>query len=173
MHAPMIGGIDRKALISYTYAACMEVWLTGLHSIGVRIGTSLITHYILARLTLFRNCAPGGYIEQVELSVDPTSDDGSVTYDNIFAEWGRVSLEMGERFGKTFRIHERMKGYIEQAGFEDVVEVVYKMPIGPWSKDPHMKQVGLWNLLDWQEGCEGWCVAHLTRAMGVSYSSGT
>lgn len=97
----------------------------------------------------------------------PQSDDGTVTPDNIFGQWGSVSLEAGERFGKTLRIHELAKGYIEDAGFENVVEKVFRLPIGPWCKDKHMKQVGLWNLLHWEEGIEGWALALLTRVMGV------
>lgn len=118
--------------------------------------------------SIYKCLAPGGYIEQVEISMTPTSDDDTVPTNHILSQWGRLSIEMGERCGKTFRIHELMKGYIENAGFEEVVLTTYKLPIGPWSMDSHLKQVGLWNLLDWQEGAEGWCVAHLTRIMGVS-----
>lgn len=104
------------------------------------------------------------------MSVVPKSDDGTVTDDNIFGQWGKVSLEAGDKFGKDLRIHEQIKGYLENAGFEDVVETVYKWPIGPWSKDPHMKQLGLWNLLHWQEGIEGWSLALLTRVLGVKFT---
>jgi hypothetical protein len=101
------------------------------------------------------------------MSVVPTSDDGSVTEDGIFAQWGRVSLEAGDKFGKDLRIHEQIKGYLEDAGFEDIVERVYKWPFGPWSKDQRMKEIGMWNQLQWQEGIEGWCLALLTRVLGV------
>ena len=101
------------------------------------------------------------------MSVVPTSDDGTVTEDSTFAQWGRISLEAGDKFGKSLRIHEQMKGYFEEAGFEDIVEKVYKWPIGPWSSDPHLKHIGLWNLLHWVEGIEGWSLALLTRVMGV------
>lgn len=101
------------------------------------------------------------------MSVVPTSDDGSVIEGSIFDQWGKVSLEAGDKFGKDLRIHEQVKGYLEDAGFEDIVERVYKWPIGPWSRDPHMKEIGLWNRLHWQEGIEGWSLALLTRVLGV------
>jgi hypothetical protein len=101
------------------------------------------------------------------MSVVPQSDDGTVTSDHIFGLWGSVSLEAGEKFGKTLRIHELARGFMEDAGFENVVEKVYKLPIGPWCKDPHMKQLGLWNQLHWEEGIEGWSLAMLTRIFGV------
>jgi hypothetical protein len=111
--------------------------------------------------------APGGWIEQVEMSVTPVSDDGSIPPGHIFQRWGDISLEAGEQFGKTLRIHEQAKGLMEEAGFTEVREVVFKWPIGPWSRDPHLKQVGLWNQLHWEEGIEGWSIALLTRVLGV------
>ena len=107
-------------------------------------------------------------MEQVEMSVVPLSDDGTVTPDNIFGQWGSVSLEAAERFGKTLRIHEQAKGLISEAGFTNVVEKVYRWPIGPWSEDPRLKEIGLWNRLHWEEGIEGWAMALLTRVLNVS-----
>jgi hypothetical protein len=101
------------------------------------------------------------------MSVVPTADDGSVIEGSIFDQWGKVSLEAGDKFGKDLRIHKQIKGYLEEVGFESVVEHVFKWPIGPWSKDPHMKEIGLWNQLHWQEGIEGWSLALLTRVLGV------
>ncbi len=110
---------------------------------------------------------PGGWIEQIEMSVVPQSDCGTVTPENIFGQWGTVSLEAGDKFGRDLRIHEQMRGFIKEAGFENVVEKVYKWPIGPWPKDSHLKQLGLWNQLHWEEGIEGWSLALLTRVLGV------
>ncbi|KFY31489.1 hypothetical protein V493_01064 [Pseudogymnoascus sp. VKM F-4281 (FW-2241)] len=98
------------------------------------------------------NLVPGGWYQQIEMSVVLKSDDGSVTEGSIFDQWGKVSLEAGDRFGKDLRIHEQIKGYLQDGGFADVVETVYKWPIGPWEKDAHMKEVGQWNQLHWEEG---------------------
>jgi hypothetical protein len=103
------------------------------------------------------------------MSVVPSSDDGSVTEGSIFDQWGKVSLEAGDKFGKDLRIHQQIKGYLEDAGFEDVVEHVYKWPMGPWSKDPQLKEIGMWNQLHWLEGIEGWSLALLTRVLGVEF----
>lgn len=95
--------------------------------------------------TLNSHLKLAGWVEQVEMSVVPQSDNGTVTPDHIFGLWGSVSLEAGEKFGKTLRINELARGFIKDAGFENIVEKVYKLPIGPWCMDPHMKQIGLWN----------------------------
>lgn len=57
---------------------------------------------------------------------------------------------------------------ITSAGFVDVVEKRFKWPIGPWSSDPRLKEIGRWNLLNWEEGMEGWVIAPYTRVLGVS-----
>lgn len=100
----------------------------------------------------------------------PKSDDGSLQPGDMWDEFANLAIECGERFGKTFLIQERMKDLITQAGFEDVVEFTYKWPIGPWSTDQKLKDLGNWNMHHWNEGLEGWNIALLTRLMGVSGS---
>ena len=68
---------------------------------------------------------------------------------------------------KGFRVHKQVKGYLESAGFEDVVELIYKWPIGTWSEYPRIKEIGRWNLVQWREGIEGWSLALLTTALNV------
>lgn len=77
-------------------------------------------------------------------------------------------IECGRRLKKTFKIAEEMAGMITSAGFVDVVEKRFKWPIGPWSSDPRLKEIGRWNLLNWEEGMEGWVIAPYTRVLGVS-----
>lgn len=98
----------------------------------------------------------------------PKSDDGSLEPGDMWDECAQLAIECGERFGKTFLIQERMKDLITQAGFEDVVELKYKWPIGAWSTDQKLKDLGNWNMHHWNEGLEGWYIALLTRLMGVS-----
>lgn len=115
-----------------------------------------------------RHLTPGGYIEQLEMSVVPKSDDGSLEPGDMWDEFAKLAIESGERFGKTFQIQETMKDLITRAGFEDVVELKYKWPIGAWSTDQKLKDLGNWNMHHWNEGLEGWNIALLTRLMGVS-----
>ncbi|KAK2764504.1 hypothetical protein FQN54_009199 [Arachnomyces sp. PD_36] len=112
----------------------------------------------------FRHLKPGGYIEQVEQSVVPKSDDGT-TDGTVFEKWGQVSLEAGDAFGKSLRMAEEAASKIAQAGFVDVVEKRFKCPIGPWPKDRRLKELGLYNRLNWEEGIEGWTLMLLTKIL--------
>ena len=80
----------------------------------------------------------------------------------------RYGIECGRRINKTFEIAENMAGLITEAGFVDVTEKRFKWPIGPWSSEPRLKEIGRWNLLNWEEGMEGWVIAPYTRVLGVS-----
>jgi len=86
----------------------------------------------------------------------------------VLAIWSRTFIEAGERFGKTFRIADLAKGYLQEAGFANVVETRYELPVGSWNSDPRLRRLGRWNLLHCEEGIEGWAMALLTRVMGVS-----
>ncbi|THC90681.1 hypothetical protein EYZ11_009856 [Aspergillus tanneri] len=119
----------------------------------------------MANCPLYRHLKPGGYIEQVEQGVVPKSDDGS-TDGTIFEKWGQISVEAGEAFGKTLLIGDLARTKMIEAGFVDVVEERFKCPIGAWPKDPHLKELGRYNYLQWEEGIEGWTMMLLTKILG-------
>ncbi|EAW12408.1 class I SAM-dependent methyltransferase [Aspergillus clavatus NRRL 1] len=112
-----------------------------------------------------KHLKPGGYLEQVEMNVAPTSDDGS-TNGTIYDKWGPANLESGDKFGKSFRIVDESKQRMIDAGFEDVVERRYKLPIGPWAKDKHLKTLGRYFRLVCEESLEMWVMMLWTKVLG-------
>ncbi|KAL8748749.1 MAG: hypothetical protein Q9184_007109, partial [Pyrenodesmia sp. 2 TL-2023] len=120
----------------------------------------------------FRQCylhlKPGGYVEALERGVKPVSDDGTVGPDHFWTTWGDAVLSVGETWGKGFNAWEILKEKMEAAGFEDVVQVPMKWPIGPWMEDKHMKELGMWNALRLDTGLEGYVLRLFTVAGGVS-----
>ncbi|OCK82077.1 S-adenosyl-L-methionine-dependent methyltransferase [Lepidopterella palustris CBS 459.81] len=116
----------------------------------------------------FRHTKPGGYVEIVEHSVQPISEDDTVGPDHFFTLWGQTVIEMGKRFGKGFEIWSESKERMEKAGFVDVVEVRYQWPMNGWSQDKKLKNIGRWNQLRLHEGVEGFMLRLLTQAGGWS-----
>ena len=104
----------------------------------------------------------------MEPSIMFTSDDGTVTEEHPLPEWSRLSIGAGKKMGKTFENAQFTKENMVKAGFVDVVEKKFKMPIGPWSSDPKMKELGRWNLLFFEQGIEGMALFLLTQILGVS-----
>ncbi|BCR91145.1 uncharacterized protein ACHE_61031S [Aspergillus chevalieri] len=121
----------------------------------------------------FRQCytslRPGGYVEVVEHSVEPTSDDGSVGPNHFYRLWGETVVQSGVKFGKTFTIWKESAERLKRAGFVDVVEVDYKWPMNGWSSDPKMHELGRWNQFRLHNGVEGFMLRLLTSTLGWPY----
>ena len=78
-------------------------------------------------------------------------------------KWGTVSLDAAEKWGRSLRVLDEQRQSLIDAGFEGVVEHRYKLPIGGWSKDKRLKEIGMYNRLHWEQGIEGWCLYLLTN----------
>ncbi|OMP82058.1 Phosphoethanolamine N-methyltransferase 3 [Diplodia seriata] len=109
---------------------------------------------------------PGGWINQFETSIVPKSDDGSLAADHTLLEWARLFVEAANKFGKSLMVIDDMKQRMVEAGFEDVTEVMYKVPLGTWPSNPKLKEIGRWDLMYCYQGCEGWALYLLTHVMG-------
>ncbi|KAL8932376.1 MAG: hypothetical protein Q9211_006347 [Gyalolechia sp. 1 TL-2023] len=122
---------------------------------------------------LYKECydhlAPGGYIEQAELNPVPKSDDGSIRPGDPFDVCGKLAISAGNAFGKSLTIEETMEDDIRKAGFTDVVRRKFKWPIGAWSNDQRLKELGRWIHIIWIRGLEGWTLRFFTKHMGVRY----
>ena len=117
---------------------------------------------------IYQKTKPGGWIQQLEMSIVFTSDDGTVDDHNFMAEWSRTFIEFGEKSGRTMRIADLCGDLIREAGFEDVKETWYKVPVGPWPKDKRLKEIGLYSYHYCNEGCEGWALYALVKVFGWS-----
>lgn len=91
------------------------------------------------------------------------ADDDTLPADSLLAGWGENFLGCGQRAGRPLDTQTTMKRFIEEAGFVDVQEKLYKCPIGGWPKDPILKDAGKVNREHWRSGVEGWAMFLLTR----------
>lgn len=115
------------------------------------------------------NLETGGYIEHAELNIQPYSDDNTIPADCILKQWYQnVAATWEQATGKNFFITSQIQDTLTQAGFVDVTEKTFKIPLGPWSSDENYKQLGRWEQQFWRTGMEGWLVAIATRILGVS-----
>ena len=118
-------------------------------------------------MEIFNHLTPGGYFHQLEMSIQLKSDDGTLKPDHVLSQWSDVFHEAGEKFGKSFKAVYDLKKWVSEAGFDDIHEVWYKLPVGGWSSDAWMKDLGKWNLLHCTQGAEGWGLFLLTNIMKV------
>jgi hypothetical protein len=78
--------------------------------------------------------------------------------------------EAGKKTGCTFEISGLMGDMISSAGFINRVDTTIKTPIGGWAQDPKLRELGMWALLGFDRGLEGYTMATLTRVLGVCCS---
>ncbi|KAI5845708.1 S-adenosyl-L-methionine-dependent methyltransferase [Morchella snyderi] len=115
---------------------------------------------------VYTTTKPGGYFESQEPTLQIFSDDGTFTRGSPIDIWVDKMAEAAEKFGKPAHVAHRTKAWMAEAGFEDVHEKVIKMPLGPWAKDPKMKDIGKYALLSALTGLEGFTMALFTRILG-------
>ncbi|KAL2009086.1 hypothetical protein VTN00DRAFT_7280 [Thermoascus crustaceus] len=114
----------------------------------------------------FKHLKPGGWFEVQ--TTDPWfySDDGThekATNCKIFL----TNLhEAGEKFGKSMGLVQTWKERMIKAGFVDVHCEVYKLPIGPWPKDPKLKELGRVQQVQQIEAIGPYTLAPFTRILG-------
>jgi hypothetical protein len=90
----------------------------------------------------------------------------TIPENNLADSSRQLFTEAGELTGQTFRVYDIMTKGIQDAGFVNVVERVFKTPLGAWPADPKKRELGEWALLGFDAGLEGYSLATMTRVMG-------
>jgi len=91
-----------------------------------------VAHWTALYKEIFRALKSGGTFEHKESSCVIQSDDGTVGPDSAIAQWGKVFLQAGKKFGRTFAVIEedlQIKA-MEAAGFVDVQVTNFKVRSG-------------------------------------------
>lgn len=110
----------------------------------------------------------GGWLEQTEVEIKVYCDDDTANPDSQVEKLAKLSHDMSDAYGTDFQIAGRMKEEMEAAGFEDVREVRFRLPLGPWSADPRYKEIGKFYERYYKTGLQGWLMRILTTKFGVS-----
>jgi hypothetical protein len=107
-----------------------------------------------------RSLHPGGWVELQETPCKIYSDNPSITTDLPFMRTMSQFCETSSRLGRVCgeELFE-FKDYIASAGFVDVTETRYRLPIGPWQTDSTGRELGRYNMLNFLEGIEGYALA--------------
>lgn len=112
---------------------------------------------------VYDNLEPGGWIEQLEQSVQVRCDDGSAPKDAPILHGWKAIVPAAEASGNPATVYDEMKERIEKAGFINVQSDVKKMPYGSWPRHPVYKDVGRCNKVHYLAGLEGWSMWLLTK----------
>lgn len=93
-------------------------------------------------------------------------DDDSLPADSPMRRFGQALHDSTQTFGTPIDDPTRWKGWFTDRGFEDVTEVVYKMPISPWPKDQRLKLVGAFEMENLLFGLSGMVTRLFVKGLG-------
>jgi hypothetical protein len=115
----------------------------------------------------FEFTRPGGYFELQDCIVPAVCIDDSMKGTTL-ERWTKLMFEATAKIGKDWGRVKNYKEYMEEAGFEGVVEQSYEWPLGTWAKGKRAKTLGMWYREDMLRGLQGFTMALLTRVLGMS-----
>lgn len=116
----------------------------------------------------FASLQPGGWLECQELQDMVYSDDGSLTEDMPLFVWCHDLVEASIRSKRPLVAAAQLRRWFEAAGFVDVQEKVYKLPINGWPRDPRLKKIGEMWQLNMQNGLQAFSYGFMHRVLGKS-----
>lgn len=96
-------------------------------------------------------------------------DDGTLKKDSDLWLWVTTLMKAMEIAQRPLTFAQQWKTFLEEVGFEDVVEIVHKWPINTWARDPKYKTLGRWSLLNTDQVIEPAILAPATRFLGWSH----
>ncbi|KAJ5670059.1 uncharacterized protein N7477_005422 [Penicillium maclennaniae] len=117
---------------------------------------------------IYDHVKPGGYFESHESAVWAWSDDGSLKQDSALMEWQQAINVAGTKTGRELNIYHKLKGWMIEAGFEDVSLSVYVLPFSPWPRDPHLKALGKYQAVQLQQAIDSYSLRLYTQVLGWS-----
>ncbi|KAF2867782.1 S-adenosyl-L-methionine-dependent methyltransferase [Massariosphaeria phaeospora] len=112
---------------------------------------------------------PGAYIELQDYNTDAYTEDGSATSENhAFIKFCDVFNAACDKIGRNGSPGKHLKGWAEDAGFVNVQHRCFPIPLGPWARDPKLKQIGGIHLVSMRDALEAVLLGLLTRVEGWS-----
>lgn len=115
----------------------------------------------------FDNLNPGGYLELQDCIHDFRCVDDTME-GSEFEKWSKLLRKATLQLGKDWTRASEYKSYLEQVGYEDVVEYKFEWPVGTWARGKRMKILGQWCREDLLSALEGISLAVLTRGLGMT-----
>ncbi|PGH06904.1 hypothetical protein GX51_02149 [Blastomyces parvus] len=117
---------------------------------------------------VYENLEPGGWLELQDLEVWEYSDDGTLEKATNRIYVRNKVLEASEKIGKDMKVVHKYADMMKEAGFVDIIDDVYKVPMAPWPKDKRLKEIGRYKQLVVLESVEAYSLALFTRVLGWS-----
>ncbi|KAK3388027.1 S-adenosyl-L-methionine-dependent methyltransferase [Podospora didyma] len=117
---------------------------------------------------MYANTKPGGWVEFQESVNTLYSQDETLKKDNAMVRMMDGLAEACDKTGRTLDPAPSMKRWAEEAGFVNVEEKRFRLPIGSWPRDPRLKEVGTLMGVNFVEGVEAFTAVLFKDVLGWS-----
>lgn len=95
---------------------------------------------------------PGGFAEFLDFAFEIVGADAAAEafyQASSYAKYIRYCVRGAATHGKDLQSGRRLKGWMAEAGFADVAEQQFLVPLSAWPLDPTDRLLGGWASLDW------------------------
>lgn len=93
-------------------------------------------------------------------------DDKSIPDDSELRQWERHCIKACETVGATLIAPMSLKRWLEEAGFVDVEERQYKLPMNTWPRDKEMKLIGRYQHVQYKDALQPYALGLLVDILG-------
>lgn len=119
-------------------------------------------------LTFHRHLKPGtGWLEQVEIDLQPRCDDGSMPHAPM-VEWYDHLRDATKMLGRPIQYPHNTEEMLKRAGFVDVNHTVHMVPFNTWPADDNQKKTGRRYCACLLQAIEALSLQPMTKAFGWS-----
>ncbi|KAH7382900.1 S-adenosyl-L-methionine-dependent methyltransferase [Cadophora sp. MPI-SDFR-AT-0126] len=114
----------------------------------------------------YEGMKPGGWIEIQEMHHKAHCDDSTMPEGYLVQQWLKNVADGLAVLGPDLLGAVKNAQYLRDAGFVNIEERIFKIPIGTWPKNKTLKMVGLYGRTMIYDGLEGNSLGPFTRGLG-------
>jgi SAM-dependent methyltransferase len=115
----------------------------------------------------YTHLVPGGWIQLASTIPGALSDDNTIPPNSGYVESGRLYFEMAEKMGAPLDAPRSWADQMRAAGFTNVQDIVFKLPMGSWPRSKRLRTVGrLEQMMILEGGFEAYMLRGYTQVLG-------
>lgn len=109
--------------------------------------------------------APGGWLELQDYVLPCEAADESYKGTDL-DQWNQGMLKGAAALERPMDVADHYAGWMRNSGFTEVTQQQFIWQTNTWPKDPKLKEIGKWNVVNMLEGMSGFTMAIFTRGLG-------
>lgn len=109
---------------------------------------------------------PNGWAEFSDMSVLYGCDDGTLKEEHALMKWDRLFMEACDKLGTEHSPGPKLDAWVRQQPYRNVRSYHFKIPLGPWAKDPHNQDLGWNNLAQTIDGLDAFTLKLFIGVLG-------